>query len=86
MALAFLGAAVGIFKENNVGKIFSEGLGMDVTFINESDETLTLANKQFSNCVVTKVEPAGCNSLEPEESCLVRVKKASGILEGSYGP
>jgi hypothetical protein len=59
---------------------------MDVRFTNESDETLTLAHNMNSHCVLVKVEPAHCHTLEPEESVLLRVKKASGILEGAYGP
>ena len=40
----------------------------------------------MEQCVVTKVEPAGCKTLETHESCLVRVQKASGLLDGAYGP
>ena len=59
---------------------------MEVRFTNRSDERLTLAFCMLKQCVITKVEPDGCSVLEPQESLLLRVNKASGLLDGAYGP
>ena len=86
MALQAASAVASIWNGWNVGKIFSSGLGMEVRFTNRSDETVTLAHCWLAQCVVTKVEPDACSVLEPQESVVLRVNKASGLLEGAYGP
>ena len=59
---------------------------MEIIFHNNSAEELTFVGVVLANCELTKADPTTVEKLKPHKSCMLRVVKKAGLLEGSVGP